>query len=307
MSSYSIRSLEVFSAVADAGSFAAAADRLQISQPSVSEHIQKLERRLGQPLFLRQRGVRAELTVAGQALLIDARTLLQGAANLDLQAATSRRQTARRLVISCHRPLAQAVLAPRLASFVASRLDSELSLHTGTVEDVAQRLRTGAADLGFFLARNPPADLDAAPLGREEFVIVAGRDVPLTRMPSVSCAALSQYPFLRASHQSGYAKDVTRMLDDAGIVHGPPAARTSELSTLIQLAEAGIGLLCASRRAVQAQLDAGRLVELALQTPPLSMEVWVARADKRSPRPIVDAFAAHMREAFGPAATARTV
>jgi molybdate transport repressor ModE-like protein len=48
-----LRRLQVFVMVAETGSFAAAARQLGISQPSVSGHIQNLERELPAPLFVR--------------------------------------------------------------------------------------------------------------------------------------------------------------------------------------------------------------------------------------------------------------
>jgi len=63
-----IEKLEVFVAVAKAGSFRAASERIHISQPSISHAMQVLEKSVGSQLFIRnQRGV--ELTRAGSELL----------------------------------------------------------------------------------------------------------------------------------------------------------------------------------------------------------------------------------------------
>ena len=62
-----LHKLEVFLQVAQAGSFRAAAERLFITQPGVSQHIQDLERSLGRPLFHRgSKGV--TLTLEGRTL-----------------------------------------------------------------------------------------------------------------------------------------------------------------------------------------------------------------------------------------------
>jgi LysR family transcriptional regulator, benzoate and cis,cis-muconate-responsive activator of ben and cat genes len=71
-----LRHLRYFVAVAEAGSFNRAAKRLFIAQPPLSTTIRQLEIELGEALFLRNsRGV--ELTSAGEALMIEARLLLQ--------------------------------------------------------------------------------------------------------------------------------------------------------------------------------------------------------------------------------------
>ena len=71
------RLLESFVAVAEAGSVTAAARRLRISQPSLSQQMQRLEAELGVALLDRRAGNRGvALTPSGEALLVEARGLL---------------------------------------------------------------------------------------------------------------------------------------------------------------------------------------------------------------------------------------
>jgi len=68
--------LRTFAAIADSGSFTGAADLVGRTQSAVSLQMKKLERTVGQPLFLREaRGVR--LTAAGETLLTRARPILR--------------------------------------------------------------------------------------------------------------------------------------------------------------------------------------------------------------------------------------
>lgn len=71
------RQLELFVAVADAGSMRKAADRLGISQPSVSKQIKALERSVGGELIHRARGGRATLSPLGLGLLADVRSSVE--------------------------------------------------------------------------------------------------------------------------------------------------------------------------------------------------------------------------------------
>src|SRR5947209_18122795 len=70
-----LHQLRYFVAVAQAGNFSRAAERCHVSQPSLSQQIQKLERRLGRPL-LNRLGRRAVLTDAGRQLLDRATAIL---------------------------------------------------------------------------------------------------------------------------------------------------------------------------------------------------------------------------------------
>src|SRR5579863_7901566 len=70
-----LRHLRYFVAVADAGTFTRAAERMFIAQPTLSQQIRRLEEMVGTPLLQRRReGVR--LTSAGTVLLEESRTVL---------------------------------------------------------------------------------------------------------------------------------------------------------------------------------------------------------------------------------------
>jgi LysR family nitrogen assimilation transcriptional regulator len=61
-----LRQLEVFSAIVETGRFTAAARKLYLAQPSVSQQIHALEEELGDRLFVRLKNRRVELTEAGK-------------------------------------------------------------------------------------------------------------------------------------------------------------------------------------------------------------------------------------------------
>src|SRR6266536_6034823 len=80
-----LRHLRYFVAVADAGTFTRAAERLFIAQPTLSQQIRRLEQIVGTPLLQRRRdGVR--LTAAGTVLLEAARDVLSAAGHAVAQA-----------------------------------------------------------------------------------------------------------------------------------------------------------------------------------------------------------------------------
>ncbi|HWF04737.1 MAG TPA: LysR family transcriptional regulator, partial [Candidatus Angelobacter sp.] len=71
-----IHQLRYFYAVARAGSFTRAAEELGIAQPSLSQQIRVLEKKIGTPLFERL-GRSVKLTAFGEALLQPALSILQ--------------------------------------------------------------------------------------------------------------------------------------------------------------------------------------------------------------------------------------
>src|SRR5882762_1868589 len=113
-----LRHLRYFVALADAGTFTHAAERMFIAQPTLSQQIRRLEEMVGTPLLNRRReGV--ELTAAGNVLLEESRTVL----SLLEHGVTRSRQAA-----GLGRPRLSFVLPPelpeRLAVTTSSRLRS---------------------------------------------------------------------------------------------------------------------------------------------------------------------------------------
>ena len=76
-----LRHLRAFVSIADAGGFARAANRMNLSQPALSRQIRALETELGVPLFDRL-GRRVRLTSEGEDLLRRGRRLLTEADSL---------------------------------------------------------------------------------------------------------------------------------------------------------------------------------------------------------------------------------
>ena len=72
----SLKQLEVFEAVAQHGSFTIAAEKLYLSQSTISSHVNLLEQALGVQLFLRASRKKVELTEDGRRLLSHVHSIL---------------------------------------------------------------------------------------------------------------------------------------------------------------------------------------------------------------------------------------
>src|SRR6185503_11599382 len=73
--------LRSFLSVAETGGFTKAARRLRMSQPAISTHIMELEKNLGVKLF-EKFGQRIRLSHSGEAVVGEARAIIQGVRNL---------------------------------------------------------------------------------------------------------------------------------------------------------------------------------------------------------------------------------
>jgi DNA-binding transcriptional LysR family regulator len=166
-----LRQLRSFVVLAEELHFRRAADRLHIAQPSLSQQLRRLEDGLGVRLLERDRR-RVALTVAGTALLPEARAVLAAA---DHAAAVTRATAAGergRLRLNLTRSLTGGVAGEIVERFRATHPGVELELDVGTSMLNAAALHDDVIDAAF--VRPPVVDdgLDVLDLGREPMVCV---------------------------------------------------------------------------------------------------------------------------------------
>jgi len=138
------RLLRAFVAIADAGSFTAAADRLHMTQSTMSQQIARLEEAIGRELVDRAaRPVR--LTVTGERLLGHARRILALQNEvLTLVAETSGTTSVR---IGMPDDIATPEMARVFAAFTKRHKEARLDVTTGLRSDLTRRYRSGELDI----------------------------------------------------------------------------------------------------------------------------------------------------------------
>lgn len=144
----SLYKLEIFAAVVNEGSFSAAALRLFMTQPAVSQHIQDLETRLGTPLFSRvPRGV--VLTQAGETLYSYTQRILRLVAEAESAVTNVDKLTHAQLNIGATPGVAVYLLPDWFKGFQAAHPNLGISLQTSVTPQVAASVLGNKLDLGF--------------------------------------------------------------------------------------------------------------------------------------------------------------
>lgn len=160
----------------------AAAEKLFVSQPSVSQSIRNLERELGSELFARANRT-LRLTAAGESLVAPARQVLHwmelSRASVDAVSGLRRG----RLTITTMPSQAVDPVPGVIDAFLRAYPLVELQIRsTRTPDEVAALVRSGGAELGV-AAMTYPIDsegLEVVPIARQGFIVVAPRtsDLP---------------------------------------------------------------------------------------------------------------------------------
>ena len=142
--------LRTFIMVADCGGFRRAADRLNLTQSTVSQQIKRLELEAGRPLF-RRTTREVALTDEGEMLLGDARRLMQLEEAARLRIAAPRLSGLVRL--GAVEEVASSSLPPALGRFVRLHPDVRLEVLVGVSAELIEQLDMGALDV--VLAKRP--------------------------------------------------------------------------------------------------------------------------------------------------------
>src|SRR3954469_17482797 len=286
MDSLTLDQFAVFAAIADAGSFAAAARRMNRAQSAITYAIQKLEAQSGVVLFDRS-AYRAELTEAGRALLPRARRVLDDVDDFRLQATGVKEgvEAELSLVVDSFVP---DFLPPALKDFKDAFPLVQLRLSVEFFQGTAAALQEGWADLALMAATMPQAgDLERVQCGEIELVAVAAPDHPLAQFKRPFA------PELLRDHLQLVLSSRTEVRDrrDYGVL-AVKRWRVTDINLRHKLLLAGIGWCSMPRNLVDADLAEGRLIELRPRR-------WEG-ADRMPRFPLV---IAHRRDkALGPAA-----
>lgn len=164
--------LAVFSAVVDAGSFTAAAERLGITKAMASQHVARLETELGVALLTRTTR-RLSLTEPGRQFAADCGRLLQDADAAIEGVATASRAPRGTLRLTTVVDYAAAVVAPALARFVHRHPEVRVDL---VATDQVLDLVAGGFDLAIRMSKPRDSRLHAVKIGEVERVLVASSD-----------------------------------------------------------------------------------------------------------------------------------
>lgn len=175
-----LRQLEIFCAVAQAGSTVAAADAVALSQSATSAALQQLEQAMGAQLFERV-GRRLALNDAGRALLPEALALLEQARGIEQAFSVRAASLPVRLRVAASTTIGTYALPAVLAHLARSHPHLSVDLQIANTREVGQAVESLDVDLGLIEGTSHWPGLEVEPWMRDELVIVAAAQDPLVQ------------------------------------------------------------------------------------------------------------------------------
>jgi DNA-binding transcriptional LysR family regulator len=187
--------LKVFRAVAEQASFRKASERLNLSQPAVSQHIHALEEELGTTLFDRS-GNRVRLTPAGTVLLKFARRSAQLAREAVEALARIKGEPRGELRLGASTTVAQYILPRMLGAFQKQCPQVALSVTSGNTEHVVEVLLRGEIAMGIIEGPASSRELRKRRFLEDRMVLIVPRGHPWAAVREISLELLKDVPVL---------------------------------------------------------------------------------------------------------------
>jgi DNA-binding transcriptional LysR family regulator len=294
---YGLEDLRLFLHIVTEGSITAGARRMHLSLPSASARVRALEHHAGVALLVRgRRGVRP--TPAGTTLARHARDVLDQTVRLENAVASYTRSPTAPLVLlgggsAMHR------LVPRaLISFLGTHPDIDVTVSESRTPQTVRMLADGEADLGVVL--DDEADgcgLCVEPLADDSLVVIGQAGGILAGRTALTYSEIAEHPLVGLDAGSSLRRWIEKHLGP----HAPVVRHrttVANLSVLISLAAAGVGLAVVPRRAIDPDqpLDVCELQDPWARRQHLL--AWAVKGGATSPA--ADALAEHLRRAALP-------
>ena len=191
-----LRQVEYFVAAGEEASITGAAEKINISPPSISMAVSSLEREFGVQLFVRHHAQGLSLTSAGRALLEQSKQLLAQAETLSSTAFDFSDQVRGRLAIGCLVTLAPMILPELVHAFVQANPMAEVQLFEGDQERLLQSLLRAETDLAITYDLHLHPNMRFKPLVSLPPHVLLSENHPLAQRQSVSLDMLELEDFL---------------------------------------------------------------------------------------------------------------
>jgi DNA-binding transcriptional LysR family regulator len=289
--------LQMFLHAAETLSFSEAAQRLHLSQPTVSHHIKKLEEEFGSPLFKRS-GNEIMLTEAGRLLVPQARKLLRDAMGVQQMMQSMEDRVIGTLRITCSTTTGKYILPQFAGRFIKRHPGVRVLIHRCVRTNVVPTLLEHEADLGVVSFDACGDDLDCQEFFSDHIILISPAEQPWTAMDSIDPSDFLGVPFIMREPDSGTRRELLTELGRHDIDPGElnVILEVGNDEAIVKTVENGFGLAFVSHTAAQWALELGTVVRIPVRGFDLHRRVYMIRSKLHPPNRAMEAFWAFVHD-----------
>lgn len=277
-----IHQLNVFLVAAETLNFTQTAQQLHMTQPSVSQHIQYLERHFDMELFIRN-GRNLELTDAGMALLPQAREAVELSIRTDELMVSLKGSIYGHLIVCCSTTPGKYLLPNLLANFHRKHPQVRVTCQVTSQVDALRSVAEGDSHFALFsMKHNQYADIEAVPFFCDPITLVAPLDHPWAKRGEIKPDDLMDGDFIMRENTSGTYSTVRDAMSEHNI-------SIEDLRVLITLGNAeaialavqeGIGVGFVSQMVID-RLCKDKVAEVRIKGMTVCREIYAGHNSRR--------------------------
>lgn len=261
-----IRRLEVFLKVVELSSFTKAAEALNLSQPTVSEHIRCLEETLNERLVDRA-GREVGPTPAGKVLIQYAEKILRTYFEAIQALEQFNGKMSGSLLVGASSVPGAYVLPKYLGAFKALNPDVQIMLRIAATSEIIDQVLDGSVEFGFVGSMKNDRKLVFEELVDDELVLITAPNHPWAKSGGISLDDLTSQPLILRQKGSGTRSAAIRILAEKGleISRLKIAAEMGDAESVKQGVKSGIGVSFVSVHSVSYELVTKSLASVPIK------------------------------------------
>ncbi len=262
-----LHQMEALIRLVETGSFTHAAERMALSQPTLTKHIRNLEDAVGAPLVDRKsRGI--SLTPEGRILYEYARRIARLREDAREKIANLKAYESGHIFLSAS-TIPATYIIPRFLGLL-KKSDPEIRVHiqTGDSEETIQTILGDQAEMGIVGKRSPDRRLKVEPLWQDRLVLAVPAGHPWAKRSSVSMEEISAAPFVLRERGSGTRNALEECLAKRGrqpLASFNIACEMGSSEAVKEAVIAGLGVSVLSIHALEREVAQGILAAVPVE------------------------------------------
>lgn len=234
-----LQQIRYFIAVAETENFTRAAERTNVTQPSLSQQIMNLEREVGHKLFHRL-GRKAVLTEAGTAFLERARRILFEVENASKEL-SDHPGLGRRITVGAVQTVMPYLLTPLIAQCRVTHPNLQIDAREDFRTDLVRAVVDGDLDLAVVPLPVKDHRVSVEPLLTEPLLLVVGKNHPIASRSEISITDLAGETFISLGDLSTLSAQIRTFFGDMNF-QPRIGFRCAQVATLKIFASLGLGI-----------------------------------------------------------------